>query len=427
MAAFLDRSATVALLLQRGVDVNAVGYHYGTALQAASRCGHIKMVRSLLEAGANVNILQGRHQTALCAAIVGCHVDVVKTLIKAGADTSLHFVSEQLYPNDHARTPPSVLQLAARARCLNVVEILLRAGADVHEDVEGQNYPLITACGHGDLEIVMKLLDAGSPVNVCGKKWPRYAYLQVEDASPLHKAATKGRTDIVRLLVASGADLKHVGDGSHGYSSYTALDAAANRNCKVPQRNTQRPRGFSVATWKNCNDGGAECEIEFGLFGNALHLAAFSGNASLVQLLLDRGADINAYGGHFGSALFATLEGRDLSALNLLLERRVHMETTFNGAITPPHWACRRRLTGAIRILLECGANSNARDDQKRTPLSYALSAQAGSLYRRPRDSSSQETAVITLLKYGKDIEISQDDLITSATIESNFVQPEPL
>lgn len=97
--------------------------------------------------------------------------------------------------------------------------------------------------------------------------------------------------------------------------------------------------------------GGAKCESEFGSLGNALHLAAFSGDTFLVQLLLDSGADVNAYGGHSGSAPFAALEGEHLSAVNLLLERRVDIETTFNGGLTPLHLACRRKFTGVIRSL----------------------------------------------------------------------------
>jgi ankyrin repeat protein len=60
MAAFLDNHPFLDLLLSRGTDVNAIGYYYGTALEAAARCGHISMVQKLLDAGAEVNVLEGR-------------------------------------------------------------------------------------------------------------------------------------------------------------------------------------------------------------------------------------------------------------------------------------------------------------------------------------------------------------------------------
>jgi ankyrin repeat protein len=43
----------VKLLLDKGVDVNAQGGHYGNALQAASFRGHKQVVKLLLEAGAH--------------------------------------------------------------------------------------------------------------------------------------------------------------------------------------------------------------------------------------------------------------------------------------------------------------------------------------------------------------------------------------
>lgn len=176
--------------------------------------------------------------------------------------------------------------------------------------------------------------------------------------------------------------------------------------------------------------GDAQCETEFGSFGYALHLAAFCGDTFLVQLLLDRGADINAYGAHFGSSLFAALEAKHLSVVDLLLERRVDVRTTSNGRLTPLHQACLQNFTGAISSLLEYGAEPNARDDQQRTPLSCALSVLIESYPWRhcvPRSSSHPEAAFRTLLQHSKVIEISQDDLVTSAASNFGFGQPEPL
>ncbi|KAJ7855133.1 hypothetical protein B0H14DRAFT_3865271 [Mycena olivaceomarginata] len=56
------------LLLEHGADVNATGGMHGSALQAASRNGHVDIVRLLLEKDADVNAIGGLSGTALKAA-----------------------------------------------------------------------------------------------------------------------------------------------------------------------------------------------------------------------------------------------------------------------------------------------------------------------------------------------------------------------
>jgi len=54
-------------------------------------------------------------------------------------------------------------------------------------------------------------------------------------------------------------------------------------------------------------DKGADVNAQGGYFGNALQAAAFRGSEAIVQLLLDKGADVNAKGGEFGNALQAAI------------------------------------------------------------------------------------------------------------------------
>ncbi|PKK42316.1 hypothetical protein CI102_12421, partial [Trichoderma harzianum] len=49
-----------------------------------------------------------------------------------------------------------------------------------------------------------------------------------------------------------------------------------------------------------------------GYYGNALQAAAQQGHDKIVQMLLDKGANVNAQGGEYGNALEAALfEGHD--------------------------------------------------------------------------------------------------------------------
>jgi ankyrin repeat protein len=55
-----------------------------------------------------------------------------------------------------------------------------------------------------------------------------------------------------------------------------------------------------------------------GKYGHALQAAAFAGRDTIVQLLIERGADVNAQGGVYGGALQAvTVGGHNVIALLL--------------------------------------------------------------------------------------------------------------
>lgn len=215
MAAFLNEEGFVDLLLSRGTDVNATGYYYGTALQAATRSGHATLARKLLDAGAEVNLTGGRWHTPLRAALVAGHETIISHLLDHGADFQLEPTprgsSEHGYSSDESNT---VLQLAAQTGNINIVTAILAQGSDARLEVPEGKHPLIIAASNGGLEMVRVLLKVGAPVNVQGKRRYRESHVSGEDASPIHAASAAGHSDIVSILLGSGADIESTFDGS---------------------------------------------------------------------------------------------------------------------------------------------------------------------------------------------------------------------
>ena len=204
----------IDLLLQRGMDVNFSGYHYGTALQAASRVGNVEMVERLLGYGAEFNILQGFHGTPLRAAVIQGHEGLVRTLINQGADVNLRYENES----------DSVLHLALQSRNNAIFKLLLEAGADMNIMSRHKQHVLILACEHGDTTSVELLLASGVDVSVSGT--PRYDYqIPYEEATPLHAACANSHLPVVQLLVDHGADIEKTNE-----SSATPLIAAVRAN-----------------------------------------------------------------------------------------------------------------------------------------------------------------------------------------------------
>lgn len=85
----------VRLLFDKGADVNAQGGIHRNALQAACDQGNKTIVRLLLDKGANVNAQGGFHDTALEAANSRGHRIIVQLLLNNGAiDAKNEHVSE---------------------------------------------------------------------------------------------------------------------------------------------------------------------------------------------------------------------------------------------------------------------------------------------------------------------------------------------
>jgi Ankyrin repeats (3 copies) len=66
---------------------------------------------------------------------------------------------------------------------------------------------------------------------------------------------------------------------------------------------------------------GADVNAQGGHYGNALQAASYGGHEKIVELLLKRGADVNTQGGEYGNALQAASYGGHEKIVELLLNR----------------------------------------------------------------------------------------------------------
>jgi ankyrin repeat protein len=108
---------------------------------------------------------------------------------------------------------------------------------------------------------------------------------------------------------------------------------------------------------------------------SALHLAAFSGVPGAVQLLLDRGADINARArSKFkNTPLQAALLAGQLATAKVLLERGADPLVRQAHGFTPLQEASLIGRRDLVDLLLAAGAEINSRADDGRTAVTEAL------------------------------------------------------
>ncbi|KIL62335.1 hypothetical protein M378DRAFT_53540, partial [Amanita muscaria Koide BX008] len=291
----------VELLLDKGADVNAQGGEYGSPLQAAISKGAREIIELLLDKGADVNAQGGEYGNPLHAAISKGATDIIELLLENGA-------------NVNAWGNRDILFAAISKGAKDIVQLLLEKGANVNAQGHVHGNPLFAAISKGSKEIVELLLDKGADVN------DQAAYY----GSALQQAILQGSKEIVELLVDKGADVNAEG-GFHGSALFAAIMEGAkdiffffpieSKGGKVNARNYSLTSqgGFycyalQVASHKGAKEivellleKGANVNAQGGFYGNALQAASCQGSKEIVELLLEKGADVNAQGGKYGN------------------------------------------------------------------------------------------------------------------------------
>ncbi|KAF6809883.1 multiple ankyrin repeats single kh domain-containing protein [Colletotrichum musicola] len=218
MSAFLNQGSLVDILLSRGTDVNSIGHYYGTASQAAARCGHDAMVRKLLKAGAEVHLRGGKWNTALNAALVGGHETTAKLLLVHGATVARYAPSlrdltgieaEMQNVSGPCQSSQTIPPPATCTRGSDIVKAFFARRVGGRREMSDINNPLILAAGMGQVEVVENLIDTGESANIHGWRFsPFDRDRSVIDASPIHAASAGGHLDVVKLLLSRGADIE---------------------------------------------------------------------------------------------------------------------------------------------------------------------------------------------------------------------------
>lgn len=171
-------------LLNEGADVNRKNQHGETALMFAVYYQRLGMVQDVLNGGAMVDLQNNKGQTALNAAVCKNRLDIVQYLLDKNANILIN----------------NVLIDAVYQESLDMIELLLKRGANVNAQDENGRTALMVAVEKNHYNMAHFLLQSGAvdSINVQDKYGKTTLMLTLLNHHPY---------EIFKLLIENGADV----------------------------------------------------------------------------------------------------------------------------------------------------------------------------------------------------------------------------
>ncbi|HYL37658.1 MAG TPA: ankyrin repeat domain-containing protein [Bryobacteraceae bacterium] len=224
---------------------------------------------------------------------------------------------------DRRGTTP--LMYAAALGSLDAMKLLVEAGADVNAVNDFGATPLMWCAG--DVAKVRYLLDRGASVTARSK----------EGRTPLAIAATyDGSAEILKLMIEKGADVR-----AKDASGTSVLESAVTVN------------NLEAARLLLAKGADPNTVDDLGYTGLAQAAGSSDHSAELVKLLLDHGAKVNVVSG---------------DTVEIVKNGKIRI-----GWITPLMLAATQADYRAVQLLVNAGAQVNAKDIRGLTPLAFAV------------------------------------------------------
>jgi ankyrin repeat protein len=407
-AAANGNTTIIEKLLNAGADPNSTGPDGMTALMVIAQGTNVKAAKILLDHHANVNAAeQQKKQTALMWAAAQNQPEMVKLLVTRGADVNARALvnptatalfstatpAEWLSnvttePRATYRTPGGLTPLlyATREGCLECIRALVEGGANIDlQDPEGVT-PLVMAITNMHFDAAAYLIKSGANVD----KWDWWGRSPVYCAVDVNTLPHGGRADRPSLDETTGLQVIEM-----------LLNAGANPNLQLkllpPYRNVGADRGV---------DG----MLTIG--ATPLLRAAKALDAPAIELLVKHGANPNLPNMRGTTPVMAaaglgsvdadtrgvyTTEDtpmRSVASLKLLLDAggQINLKDNIRGQ-TPLHGAAFWGWNAAVELLVQRGADLNAKDNQGKTPIDSALGKAGGNSRGGQRIDVHEDTA----------------------------------
>ena len=281
-----DLAKVKALMEADPALVNAKDENGRTPLHLAARGKHLDVLRYLVEKDADLNALDNNGTAPLYTLAGSGQTEAARLLIEKGADIDVK--------NPVKQTP---LNLAAEYGLEGMAKLLIERRADIENKNAYGRTPLVGAARErGHINVIRMLLDAGADVNSSDRFGD----------TALSLAAWRGFQEVVDLLLERGAVLP---------------DAPAQIQGMLQNSSEKGLTGLFARIMEK----GADLAFPIEDGGTLLHAAAAGGAVPILETLLARELDINRQDGNGWTPLhFASEMGRG-EAVAFLLNKKANI------------------------------------------------------------------------------------------------------
>uniref|UniRef100_S4RWH8 Poly [ADP-ribose] polymerase n=1 Tax=Petromyzon marinus TaxID=7757 RepID=S4RWH8_PETMA len=414
LAAGYNRVRIVQLLLQHGADVHAKDKGGLVPLHNACSYGHYEVTELLVKHGASVNAMDLWQFTPLHEAASKNRVEVCSLLLSYGADPTLlnchsksaidlaptselkerlvyefrgHSLLQAAREADvtrvkkhlgldiinfkHPQTHETALHCAVASpypKRKQVSELLLRKGANVNEKTKDLLTPLHVASDKAHNDVIDVLLKHGAKINVTDSL----------GQTSLHRAAHAGHLTTCRLLLSHGCDpnlpsLQGFTAAQLGNESVQQIlheSSLPVRNSDVEHQLLEAAKAGDLDTVKQlCTTQTVNCRDMEGRHSTPLHFAAGYNRVSVVEYLLQHGADVHAKDKGGLVPLHNACSYGHYEVAELLVKRGAVVNVADLWKFTPLHEAAAKGKYEICKLLLKHGADPTKKNRDGNTPL----------------------------------------------------------
>ncbi|KAM7169154.1 poly [ADP-ribose] polymerase tankyrase-2 isoform 4-T4 [Macrochelys suwanniensis] len=419
LAAGYNRVKIVQLLLQHGADVHAKDKGDLVPLHNACSYGHYEVTELLVKHGACVNAMDLWQFTPLHEAASKNRVEVCSLLLSYGADPTLlnchnkstidlaptpqlkerlayefkgHSLLQAARESDvarikkylsletvnfkHPQTHETALHCAAASpypKRKQVCELLLRKGANINEKTKDFLTPLHVASEKAHNDVIEVVVKHEAKVNA----------LDNLGQTSLHKAAHCGHLQTCRLLLSSGCDPSIV--SLQGFTAlqmgnesvqqllqalFSFVEGIPLGNSDADRQLLEAAKAGDVDTVKKlCTIQSVNCRDIEGRQSTPLHFAAGYNRVSVVEYLLQHGADVHAKDKGGLVPLHNACSYGHYEVAELLVKHGAVVNVADLWKFTPLHEAAAKGKYEICKLLLQHGADSTKKNRDGNTAL----------------------------------------------------------